>query len=403
MINEIIGRGNISFKDNGNGGKYCYLEIRYIGDDNKKHRKYIRGDNVRDACAKGDEFIARTNEEIANRDKEKIINKTFNEFCSLYLNDIYKNIVQESTYIKALSTFKNYVSPYIGEKIIKNITSFDVAHCINTLIDKNYSLSVVKKAYQLIDGCFNFGVKSHAIQFNPATAVEIPKSLKQGDNSVKFYTSEEMELIRAAAIELTEKSKIKYGYAVVLMLYGGMRVSEMLGLTWDNVDFDKNEIYICQTLQSASLDENGKVTYKAKIKKSTKTKSGTRRILLHKYAREALLNLYERRNSEFVVSTSTGNPVSVSRINKNLLHILNYCGINTEKRTGSHTMRHSFATQMVKQKMSSESLAVYLGHSSDAITKCLYVHDKENTAKSEWETMDDFNIPEGSDTTSGPF
>ncbi|CDC11432.1 site-specific recombinase phage integrase family [Clostridium sp. CAG:413] len=388
MIKQILGKGSVYAKKNKYGNRYWYLEVRYLDENDEQHKKYIRGVTRRDAFANGDEFIQQTNEDIERINKNEASdckNVSFNEFCADYLEKVCKRKVKDSTYLRYVTTFKKNLSPQLGDMLMKDISTFDIIDCINKLVDTGLSESTVKKAYLLLSKCFAFYKTVTGSSYSPLDGVEQPRVRVDTGEHIKCFTPAEMERIRLASMQCSDDGTLKYANAIVVLAYSGLRVGELLALTWDDVDLVNNTIHIGKTISQGVVQENGTVDYSLRIQNMPKSKSGERTIVLHPYAKDALIRMRNKSDgSEYVVSTENHNPVSPGRIYKTFGSILNRCDFQVNGRTGVHSLRHSFATYLIKAGLDSDSVAVYLGHSTDAITKKFYIHDKENIARNKW-------------------
>ncbi len=388
MIVKFIGNGMV-YKKYNKTGSYWSFEIYYIDEYNKKRRKCFKADTAGAAAQKGQAYVLEMKKEIGgNLPKEALM--SFGDFCTMFLSTSCRNQVKESTYIKYVNTLKNNVSDSIKNMRVKDIKPLDVINALNELVDSGYSQSIIKKAYSLINRSFEFYSMITGIVHNPAKAVPIPKAKKQ-NTKLKYFTLNEMETIREVAVRMTEDNEIKYGMVIVLLAFSGLRAGEALALSWSDVDFESNTIFIHRTLKRETIVDN-KINYALDIQNSPKSKNSIRTISMHPFAREALVELKKAQNCDLVVSTENGKLVSSTQINKNLKKVLENCDFDAQNRSGVHSLRHSFATYLFAQGLSSNAVSVYLGHSTDVITKKLYIHDKAEVAKAEWDKSGLFNI-----------
>lgn len=185
---------------------------------------------------------------------------------------------------------------------------------------------------------------------------------------------------------------------IIVALNTGMRMGEILGLTWDCIDFDKGMIHIEKTL--CYLPNDGNAIYEFH---RPKTKAGKRDIPMTKVVRDALLeekrwksHVVIRHNpregmEELVFCSKTNNPINESNVRGALKYIINKINrenpdINFEPFT-PHGLRHTFATKCIANGMRPKTLQKILGHSSLQMTMDLYCHVEESTLKQEMALM----------------
>ncbi len=149
----------------------------------------------------------------------------------------------------------------------------------------------------------------------------------------------------------------------------------MLGLTWDEVDFENNIIQVVRTLDNEAEDQA--------ITVGTKTTAGTRAIeiddeivevlqaqkrIVEKY-KDAAGELYQDHN--LVCPTSIGTPWNPSNLRRSLYRIIHKAGVTRVK---FHELRHSHASISVKSGANIKALSTKLGHSSIRVTLDMYSH-----------------------------
>ena len=179
----------------------------------------------------------------------------------------------------------------------------------------------------------------------------------------------------------------------VLALNTGMRMGEILGLTWDCVDFQNGIIRVEKTL--CYLPNNGKAIYEFHPPKS---KAGKRNIPMSKAVKDVLLVQKEWRNKvsakyapqkgfeDLVFTGKTNHPLHESNIRAAIKYLVNRINKTSEKEFEGftpHCLRHTFATNCIAKGMRPKTLQKLLGHNSLQMTMDLYCHVLDETLKEE--------------------
>lgn len=179
----------------------------------------------------------------------------------------------------------------------------------------------------------------------------------------------------------------------VLALNTGMRMGEILGLTWDCVDFQNGIIRVEKTL--CYLPNNGKAIYEFHPPKS---KAGKRNIPMSKAVKDVLLVQKEWRNKvsakyapqkgfeDLVFTSKTNHPLHESNIRAAIKYLVNRIKKTSEKEFEGftpHCLRHTFATNCIAKGMRPKTLQKLLGHNSLQMTMDLYCHVLAETLKEE--------------------
>ena len=160
-----------------------------------------------------------------------------------------------------------------------------------------------------------------------------------------------------------------------MLLYTGLRIGELLGLKWNNIDFENKILKVSGNLkQVKNRDENkGEAKYIV-IEQTTKTKSGNRIIPLSDKAIEALKYFEKRKikKDSYVLITKNGKSVSARNRDTTFRQILKNAGI--DKISGVHSLRHTFASMLFKKGVDPKTVSELLGHSDVSITYNIYIH-----------------------------
>lgn len=205
--------------------------------------------------------------------------------------------------------------------------------------------------------------------------VKLPKQAEKNIKAIQTLTEQEIPLYCQYATERYNNGKSIYrlGNALVLILFTGLRLGEAMGLTWEDIDFNKGTLTVRRTLEQVKnreKDENG--NHFILIEGTTKTKSGERTIPLNQTAFNALQELQKINGSfEHVLSSATGNPINPRNLNRAHDCILERAGV---QHIGIHALRHTFATQLFSKKVDIKIISRLLGHSDVSITYNTYIH-----------------------------
>lgn len=205
---------------------------------------------------------------------------TFEEYSKYWLENVLKNKLKPVSFTRKEVTLEYQVYPYIGSIPLSQLTHHDVQSMVNALNEKGLSYSTVKKAYEAVNGCVREYRIKQGISFNPCEGVALPVNKQRSISNVSYFTDEQILLIKNEAVREygTGKPVYRLGHAIILLLYTGMRIGELLALTWEDVDFKEKSITINKNaVVMKEKDEKAKTShYILRSQDSTKTASGRR-------------------------------------------------------------------------------------------------------------------------------
>lgn len=313
------------------------------------------------------------------RPKAQTSSLTVKQGMTVWLENVQRPILKPRSYDRKRCTCEHQVFPYVGKIQVSTIRAEDAESMLLKLYEKNLSYSSLKKAYEALNGYIKYLVDKRIMPYNPIANVKIPKPEAERRDDIKFYTESELKAIYKEAIREYQSGKRVYrqGDAIILLGNTGMRLSELLGLTWRDVDFMNRKLYVRQNRvikKTYSNDKDDKKTQSI-TQQGGKTKSSYREIPLNSKAIGALENLKAINSSfEYVVSTKNGNPSHPKNIDRMFRNILTACGFSDEKINGVHSLRHSFATALIRKGTDIKVVSKLLGHASISVTLDVYAH-----------------------------
>ena len=192
---------------------------------------------------------------------------------------------------------------------------------------------------------------------------------------ITFFDDVQVAAICEESISKYNNGKMIYrlGHSIILLLYTGMRVGELLGLKWNDIDWEKKTITISRSVVNVKdRSDNAKTIYRLLEQNSTKTGSSDRIIPIGQKTLAALQELKKiNAGFEYVMSTSSNNLTNPRNMNRMFGNILSRCGIEP---CGVHTLRHTFASMLFKKGIDVKTVSELLGHADVKITYNTYIH-----------------------------
>lgn len=326
--------------------------------------------------------------EIAKYSNTNLPKITFSELLLDWQTTIKKYELKPSSYDRLEQTISCNIIPLIGYLQISALTPQDIQQFINTLTDKGYAYSTIKKAYNAVNASLKMAVERDYIRKTPCVGIKLPKQIQKQKSDIEFFNDVEVETIVKAATSKykTGRYVYKHGYAIVLLLNTGMRVGELLALKWQNVDFQNRQIYVSET-RGQIIDRDDKADQKyIMADRSTKTQSSCRYIPINQKSQEAL-NYFKDLGYEnpYVMANSDSSVATYRNLFRVLSNILDAHNINH----GSlHTLRHTFATRLFKNGVDIKVISELLGHSDVSITYNIYTHVIQEQKKKAVDVLD---------------
>lgn len=322
----------------------------------------------------------------------------------VWLNTHKKRTIKESTQVRYDDFYQRYIKNQIGKRKVSEFKPIMLERLLQEMAENDYSTKTIRDVYNILNAMFKYAVHNRIITFNPCEGVDIPKTKTK---PIRVLTVEEQKEVLAKA-----KGRI-HENLIQVALGTGMRGGELLGLTWDDVDFKKREIKIDRTLVYIKNLKTKKYFFKYQ---TPKTANSIRVIPMQESVYKALkrqrIQLKEMQLASssweplegfenLVFTGRNGKPITEHSFQVSLNWIEN--AINKERKTQAeknktefepiphfypHALRHTFATRCFEAGIDAKVVQGYLGHYSIAITLDLYTHVTNDKAKTEMDKLE---------------
>ena len=289
-----------------------------------------------------------------------------NEWLDIWLNKYVKHTVKLRTFERYKYNVEKHINPEIGDYDLNNLS----ASVLQDFVLKKLESGNLKTGGQLANNSVIGIVNIIKAALSQAVSFEIIQ--KEYSNKIKLPAPTEKPV---NAFEKQEKQKIEQyclnskkqnHIGIVICLYTGLRIGELLALTWDDIDFANGLMKVDK--EAYKIKQNG--VWHTIIDKP-KTKSSIRVIPLPKTLLSKLKDIKKKSKNEHIISTRENKVVDTRSYQKTFERILRKLNIPYKN---FHSLRHTFATRAVELGIDVKSLAEIMGHKNPTVTLQRYTH-----------------------------
>ena len=309
--------------------------------------------------------------------------ETVEQWLLRWFADYYCIETKRSTQATTFQGIKTHLIPSLGKIQLQKCSTDDVQTAIRTM-SETLAPETVRRHVKTLKQAMETAVTLKKIRANPVEKVKLPKAEKK---EIRFLTDDEQSALKKVIPDST------YGRCILFLLGTGMRVSELCGLKWRDIKSDGIHVdRINMSIQD--WREEGYVNVETLPKTSNGKRviplNGTLEGILEQEKRKQMGNCLKTgrtfdRSDSYIFANAIGNPADRHNISRAFRAMCVKAGIEAR---GVHTLRHTFATNWVRNSPDIPSLSRILGHFDTAFTYKTYCHADTSSMASGMEMME---------------
>ena len=389
----VLRKGESQRKD----GNYDY---RWTTRDGKRHSVYAK--TLEELRAKEEEILRDKCDGIKTEARYVTINDVFEVWKQL------KRGLKDNTFQNYKYMYEQFVKPDFGNTRVSQLKKSDVKRFYNMLADERaLKVSTIESIHTVLHQVLDMAVDDAYLRNNPSD--NVLKELKQAHN----FDTEKRKALTVAEQELfldflRRNHQYNHWYPIFAVMVGtGLRVGEVTGLRWCDIDLKENLIDVNHTLVYYNHAENG-----CYFNINTpKTKAGVRNVPMLEFVNQAFIEerKYQMANgircsvkidgyTDFIFVNRFGAAQHQGTLNKALRRIIRDCNDEVLERNeenpvllprfSCHSLRHTFTTRMCEAGVNIKVIQDALGHADISTTLNIYADVTKELKKKEFEGLE---------------
>lgn len=295
--------------------------------------------------------------------KEKTINQITEEW-----KEEKKKYVKKSTYAAYQLLIQNHIKPYFGD--LYEVNEEKVQQFVFDKLDAGLSEKTIRDIIIVLKMILKFGIKNGYLEYVQSDA-KFPSKQEKKDLDV-LSKADQKKFMEHLRNNFTFKN-----LGIFICLSTGMRIGEICGLRWCDVDTVEGVIKVRHTLQRIYIIE-GETRHTELLLDTPKTANSVRDIPMSSELLKMLKSLNKVVNENYYVISNDIKPIEPRTYRNYYKKLCKQLDIPELK---FHGLRHSFATRCIESKADYKTVSVLLGHSNISTTLNLYVHPNKEQKK----------------------
>ena len=366
-------------------------------------RKQVNGNSVRVSGFDKEQVLAEFDKKVQEAENPILISSdiTVNAFRNRWFNTFKVPKIKATSVYPMTRRYERTFGERIGKRKLNSITYFDIQEAINVMMSDGIGVTTIKDALGSLRECFESAKNNGLIAINPCFDIILPE--KTDSKQRRFLTVDEQKKF----LETAETEYAWYYPMLKVMLLTGMRISEVGGLCWSDVDYENDIIHIRRALYSQyeygerhlrftttkTINSVRDIPMMADCKKilklQKKNQDRIKKELGKRYRSE-----YEEGLSDLVFTSSMGSAATIYNVAPIINKIVQSINLREDyesvqenrepvymKPVSPHALRRSFCTRCFEAGMNIKVVQKIMGHNNYATTANIYTEvmpDKMN-------------------------
>lgn len=297
-----------------------------------------------------------------------------------YWISIKEKTVRPNTVRNYRERYQKNISKVIGKMMLVDVKPIHCQKIFSDMADEGYKTTTMYQTRIALFNMLEFAKENDIIIHNPCKKSVRSDMGKPSDKKEALEIAEQQTFL-----EYAEGQSYENQYRFILQT--GLRTGELVGLKWEDIDFDKKTMTISRSMEfrhSTGVWRVGEPKSSSGYRTIPLTNEAIR-ILKDQKVKNSHLKVTPIEWREYVFLCRKGTPIKNSTYDTALYKICNKAGI---KPFAMHILRHTFATRCIEGGMKPKTLQKILGHSNIGITMNLYVTTTDDEKQKEIELVE---------------
>jgi integrase len=297
---------------------------------------------------------------------------TFAELAATWLEDLEALVAADERSPRTLENYtyllNHHIIPAFGSKRLQEVTTDDIAALIGQMRAKHLAAKTINGALVPIGRILAHALRRGYITDNPL------RRLEQHERP-RIYKRDQRVLDHRQITALLDASLPRYRPLIATAIYTGLRLNELLGLTWTDVNLQDGFIHVRYQLSRPTLDNPA---HRVRLKTAAATRDIPLLPQLAAVLKRHKLAARHSADGDYVFATATGTPLGYRNVERRGLgHAADGADLNSGDctRLRVHDLRHTFASHLIIDlKLDIAHVSRILGHARPSITLDTYTH-----------------------------
>ena len=375
-----------------NGKPYTYWEGRVTVDidpiTGKQVQRTITGKTQKEVSQKMREIAV----EVDQKTYKAPCKLTLGEWLDIWMEE-YLGSVKPRTVESYQCQIKNHIRPQLGSIRLEALSTHVIQHFYNGLAEKGLSPKSVKIVHGVLHKALQQAVAISYLRFNPSDACVLPRVERKelhplDDDAIHQF----IETVKGHP----------YEFLFLVTLFTGMRQGEVLGLKWDDVDFEQGTVLVRRQFQKVMVQDkdrakNGGKKYRyqfTSVKNSRRRKIAPAPIVMHwlkrQRGKQAEWRLHAGpawEDTGLVFTNELGGHLMTHTVYHNFKRVVTDMGLPTVR---FHDLRHSYAVAAIKSGDDIKTVQGNLGHATASFTLDVYGHVTDQMRRESAQRMEQY-------------